>query len=425
MAGLGRRESVVMKKGGAKTSVKRRKIRKRSGVARRPPCRSAAVWAREFVEEVGNGIVRFEVIEKLAASDERLRERSPVSVAAIVRGSAATLGVSLGEWLSLIPGRSMLLTVQASKVQRQMKELGALLGLDRTGIVRVVRAHPAVLAYGSGNLRRRAMVLRKVVGLPVSVWKRCLRRNPNMMLSKVETVRKLVLGQRKILDLDAKTYAKLVERDPRVLSCGADKLAAIVQGMVAMWGLSPWSARDFIRRRPMMARAGLMTTLDRNLNALAEGFHVPKERLVRAVMSFPPLAYQKPERLLAVVESGARLLGVPRKAMVEAGVRSPSLLARVPGDLGARMRFVKRIAAVVGAEVTATEVLRKFPAALTYGNGRLLQRYTMAKLGVGPRGWMALLSLSDAKARAKLGVFFRERGDHAATREALVRRELL
>jgi hypothetical protein len=129
--------------------------------------------------------------------------------------------------------------------------------------------------------------------------------------------------------------------------------------------------------------------------------------------------------LVGAVQAGAAALGVDPAVVMEAGLRSPSLLARRPERWGTRMRLVIRIARALGAQPTPAEVLTRFPAAMTYGAARLLQRYAMARLGLWTMNWMALLSLSDKRAREKLQAYFGENRVRRGMREALAARGLL
>ena len=103
----------------------------------------------------------------------------------------------------------------------------------------------------------------------------------------------------------------------------------------------------------------------------------------------------------------------------------PSFLARKVEGWGRRMRLVRRIAAALGKEVTAWEVLEGFPTAMTYGADRLLQRYVVARLGLWTWNWPTLLTFSDVKIRERLRDYFGEHREREALRQALVRRGLL
>ncbi len=192
-----------------------------------------------------------------------------------------------------------------------------------------------------------------------------------------------------------------------------------------MWGLKRGEARQLVLKAPKILAFGLVETMDSNLQKLADGFACDKAKLVAAAKMFPPLAYQNPERLIEALKHGAVQLGVPRDTLAAALLRSPSLMARRPEGWRLRMRFVIRIARALGTEITAGEVLEKFPQALTYGPDRLLQRYAMARLGIWTMNWTARLTLPDARARILLEEHFRQRGDTSGMRQALARRKVL
>jgi hypothetical protein len=165
--------------------------------------------------------------------------------------------------------------------------------------------------------------------------------------------------------------------------------------------------------------------MNKNLDKLARGLSCEKAGLLRAVKSFPALAYQKPDRLLRALKTGAAALGVSQSTLAEAVLRSPSLLARRTEGWARRMRLVIRIARALGVATSAEKVLKISPAAMTYGWERLLQRYVMARCGLWTWNWSTLLALSDAKARERLRGYFAEQEDHGLLKRDLERRGLL
>ena len=140
---------------------------------------------------------------------------------------------------------------------------------------------------------------------------------------------------------------------------------------------------------------------------------------------FTPLAYQNPERLIAVVKDAASSFGIEPESMAIAMLRAPSLMARRQTNTAKRMRLVMRIARVLGADVTAAIVFEKFPTALTYGEDRLLQRYVMARLGLGGANWANLLTVGDRVAREKLADYFAAHSEKFGLKAALEKRGLL
>jgi hypothetical protein len=155
------------------------------------------------------------------------------------------------------------------------------------------------------------------------------------------------------------------------------------------------------------------------------GLDVEKKRILGAIRSFPPLAYQAPRRIINNVESGARALGVERAVLVEVVLRAPSLAVRRLDGWSKRMRMVLRIGQALGVELSPAEVLRKLPAAMTYGLPRLLQRYVVARRDLWSGSWGMLLICSDQKVRVRLAEYFREHPQRRTLRAALERRKLL
>ncbi len=128
---------------------------------------------------------------------------------------------------------------------------------------------------------------------------------------------------------------------------------------------------------------------------------------------------------MVALKAGGKTLGVNKKVLVAAVLRSPTLLLRKMDGWSRRMRLVIRIARALGTETSSDDVLKMFPAAMTYASGRLLQRYVIARLGLWTWNWMALLSLPDLKARALLNNYFEEHAKRAPLRKALQGRGLL
>jgi hypothetical protein len=396
-----------------------------AGRRRGVPWRSAEVWAREFVAAFGDQGLTVADVKHIAAKDKRLRERVPSAVLALTRQTSRVVGVPVLQWIAMARHRPGLLTVKAHTARRQMLAIRSLLGLSSAAARQRVKTEPSLVFYGTGVLQQRMEDLRLITGLSATDWRRCVRRCPKLITAKPETFRRLVNGQRRVLALSATEHGALVMREPRLLVRSPEAMRVFLKEMVSSWGLTAPEARALVLRAPSLVCSGRAALLGQHLDALAKGFDVEKARIVVAVKSFPPLAYQNPARLLAAVHTGAASLGVDVSTVMEAGLRSPSLLARRPEHWGRRMRLVIRIARTLDYDLTATEALEKFPAALTYGSERLLQRYAMARLGIWAINWMALLSLSDQRARAMLTAHFVTHEEREGMREALIKRELL
>lgn len=393
---------------------------------RRLPNRSPEEWAKAFVETLGGAAdVSFDKVRRIAAKDTRLRERVPASVVSIVRASAKALGVTPGAWVQMAQISPFALTVQEHTVRRQLKQLCKALCIGRAEAVRSVRAVPSLLSCSEGLIAKRMSELRGVVGLSLAEWRRCARRYPILLTMKPATFAKRLRQQQGALKLTAAEYGKLACREPRLMLLSTDAITRFTTGACTLWGWSLDEARRFVARTPKPLVSGTISTMDANLSALATSFGVEKELLIKAVWAFSPLAYQKPERIVEAVDAGACALGVEREVLVEAVLRSPSLVARRPASWASRMRMVLRIAEALGDRITPTTMLAKFPAAMTYGSERLLQRYVLARLGLWPWNWMALLSLSDKRARGLFAEYFVGHPEREPLRQALIRRDLL
>ena len=124
----------------------------------------------------------------------------------------------------------------------------------------------------------------------------------------------------------------------------------------------------------------------------------------------------------------SKRLGVSHDLMVQTILRAPSLAARKAGGMARRSRLVIRIAVALGHQVTAADVLRMLPAALTYGQERLLGRYVIARLGLWTWTWTALLSLPASRAAALLEGYLQAHSGEARVvrlRAALARRSII
>ncbi len=400
---------------------------KRDWRNRAPPARSPKLWAREFVAafEAKTGFrAPFRDLEKIAASNVRLRERIPANVVSLTVQSAAAAEIALPVWLRMARRYPGLLTVSGMAVKRSLNELRQLLGASES-LIRIVQSHPVFLCYARDTLRRRTVRLRTLAGMASPAWRQCVRRCPGLLTAKPETFERRLRDQRRVLALTKAEYKELLIREPRILLRSAKAIGSFIKGLESVLGLSAAEARALVIKAPKLLHSGLIGTMNRNLDTLAKGFEVEKPRLVAAVKIFPPLAYQKPDRLIEAMGDGSRRLGVNESELVEAVLRAPSLLARRSEGWGPRMRLVRRIARCLGAELTAGDVIASFPAALTYGKSRLLQRYAMAKLGLWTWNWQTLLSFADSKARARLLEYFEAHDEHGSMRHALQRRGLL
>jgi hypothetical protein len=395
---------------------------------RPPPKRSPERWAREFVKalKLQTGVsLRLADVTRVAARNKRLRERIPASVVRIVEGSAKAAGLSVGEWVRLAGRHLVDLSRQAKDVRRGLDELKEALGIGDAEARRLVKMQPMLLCYAQGGIARRMAVLRKATGLGAGESRRCAKRSPDVLTIKPATLGAHVRDQRRVLNLSLSDYAKVLMREPRLLMRGTGTIERFLGGMVKEWGIPRKEALALFIKAPKLGISGLAGTMNNNLGVLARGLGCEKAELVKAVKSFPMLAYQKPERLLRAIQAGSAAVGVNKKVLAKAVLRSPSLLARRMEGWSPRMRLVKRIARALGVEATAEYVLTVFPAAMTYGWERLLQRYAMARLGLATKNWCLMLTLPDAKARERLRGYFSEHPDREGLRRALARRSLV
>lgn len=225
--------------------------------------------------------------------------------------------------------------------------------------------------------------------------------------------------------VDATEYRKLLLREPRLLVRSPKTIREFLDGLVRLWGREYKIARAFVIKTPKVIVSGRMETMDANLTELAKGFGIDKAVVITAAMMFPPIAYQKPERLIAAVKNGASVLQVRPNVLITAALRCPSLFVRKQEEWRIRMRLILRIARALGTEINAEKALEIFPQALTYGYPRLLQRYAMARLGLCARNWNNLLSLSEVKARSRLQAFLQDHAEAKGMEAALIRRGLL
>lgn len=402
------------------------------GIKERPerpiPKRNASIWAQAFVEELRleTGIkADRSAFERIASWHPRLRERVPSSIVKNVIASSAAAGFSVEDWIKMAQRSPVLLVLKKETLRRRVPFLAKLLRLSPAELKVRLRQYPKLLCCSEKMLAKRARALREAIGLEESEWRHCLARFPDLLTYAVPSLEERARGQRELLDLTQADYRKLIVREPRLLVRGATGMTSMLKGMTEKWSIESFKARALLVRSPNLLAAGAFETLDRNLSKLAHGFEVDKEQIVIAFMRFPPLAFQKPERLIAAVKAGAALFGVGLDIMVRAALRNPSLIARKPEGWGTRMRLILRIGRALGVTLTAKQVLDSFPAALTYGRDRLLQRLVMARLGVCNRNWTSLLTLPNETAKKMLATYFGNHTISATLHAALKRRDLI
>ena len=392
------------------------------------PKRNALVWAQEFVDalEAETGVkVDVETMERLASWHARLRERVPSSVIKNVVASSAAAEFSVAEWVKMARRSPGLLVVKKETLRRRVPFLAKLMHLRSAELKARIRRCPMLLCLSEKLTARNMEGLRKATGLGNREWRRCLARFPEVVTYAVASLQKRTNGQRKLLDLTQAEYRKLILREPRLLGRSVTAMASMLNGMTELWGIEGSRAQKLMIRSPNLLTAGPVENLDRNLTKLAKGFAVEKERVVAAFALFPPLAYQKPERLIATVVERAAEFGIRPDVLAGGLLRAPSLLVRRPEGWRTRMRLIVRIGRALGAMLTAKEILEAFPSALTYSRERLLQRLVMARLGLWNWNWTALLTLRDEAAKKKLAVYFEAHPDRDALRAALIRRDLI
>ena len=392
------------------------------------PKRNALVWAQEFAEalEAQTGVkVDVETMERLASWHPRLRERLPSSVVKNLVASSAAAEFSVADWVKLAGRSPVLLVVKKETLRRRVPFLAKLMHLSSAEAKMRIRRCPMLLCRSEKMTARNMAGLRKAIGLNERDWRRCLARFPEVVTYAVASLQKRTKGQRKLLDLTQAEYRKLILREPRLLGRSVTAITSMLKGMTELWGIERSNAQRLIIRSPNLLTAGPVENLDRNLTKLAKGFAVEKERVVAAFALFPPLAYQKPERLIATVEQRAADFGIGPDVLAGGLLRAPSLLVRRPEGWRPRVRLIVRIGRALGAMLTAKEILETFPSALTYSRERLLQRLVIARLGLWNWNWTALLTLRDEAAKKKLAAYFSAHPDMNALRAALMRRDLI
>ena len=395
---------------------------------RSPPKRTPEVWAREFLAAFEPDIrtaVPVALIVRASARDFRLRERAPASMASIAKESAACAGVPVDVWLRMSCLYTGLFQQTKKRVRQRLGELEKLFKISRTEAVRLLRHNPVLVCFAEGGLQKRMSATRRIAGVPVIRWRACVRRCPGILSSTPAAFEKKIKAQQQTLGLTASQYREFILRDPRVLNSSAKAIETLKRGLMRLWGLSPDEIAKLIGRTPGLVRSGPPETLDKNLDALACGLGVSKDQVIHAVKLFTPLAWQKPERLLTVCENAASVLAVSRAVMAKTVLRSPSLLARRTDRLGLRMRWLKRIARACGSALSTEDVLEKFPTGLTYAEGRLLQRYVIARLGLATSNWTLLLTTSNVRAQARLREYLIQHPERSRLQRSLERRGLL
>lgn len=390
---------------------------------RRPPRRDAETWAAAFMTAIDDPAVPAALVHRIAATDIRLRERIPAHAAHIVRSSAAAAGVGVAEWVRMATRGGGLLTVSADKIAELRKELEALTG--DAGWGRVVKTRPELLSFAPGKLSRYMKEQPKAVGVTAALWRTWVIRWPALLAHAPATLTTRIDAQRDVLQLSAPAYHKLLGREPLLLTVSAERFAVLLATLGASWGVPPDVLRQLVVKSPKLLRSGSPQRMDDNVTMLAKGLGVERSDVIRAVLSFPALAYQAPARIVADAHRVADAIGVARAEFIDAVLRVPSLMVRRRQMWRGKLRLIRRIARALGEELRAVDVLRRFPTAMTYGTGRLMQRYVIAKLGFWSYNWQNLLTLSDRRARARLEAHFAAHPEHTAIRAGLQKRGLL
>jgi hypothetical protein len=392
-----------------------------------PPPRGADAWARDAFQALkleGNRSLR-KGLTDLAELNDRLRDRPPASFAKMLQGSAKAVSLPVGDWLRLRLRWPETLPFREKTVRRRLTEVSKAFAVDAAAAMHIVQKEPLLLGYRNGSLVARSESIRRAAGFSPAEWPAFIIACPRTITYSRTQIANNVAGLGRILQLSPARTRELLMREPRLIAKDPEDVASFLNILVKYWSIDTAAAAAFVVKEPKAAVSGRIATMDRNVTKLAHELGVDKNSVVGTVLKFPPLAYQKPERLLAAVESGTAALGVSRQTLVMAFLRSPTLWIRRHEGWPRLLRLVLRIAAALGASLTAEQILSKLPTALIYSRKRLLQRYVMARLGLWTWNWTALLTLSDARARAILEAYFREHAEAGRCRNALAWRGML
>ena len=304
--------------------------KKKTGVrVRSAPRRSAAQWAREFAEALALGPgVTVSRTEFLAAAkkDSRLRERRPDLVVRIVEAGAKVSGVSLEEWVLLGRSCSWLLVRKPEAIGMILKELEDVLGIKRRDAVRLVKKVPALVSFGRGRIKEKFDGLCGVFDFEKGAVKRLVLRCPDFLVRKTGLLAGRVEEESLLFGFSGEDYRKLLRRDPRLLLRDEKVLFCFLENLGKEWRLTEGEVRGLVMKAPGILFSGSLARIDGNVNKLARGLGWKKAEAVRAVMKFPVLAYQNPERVIGNFRKGASALGVEREVLAKAVCGCPVFL---------------------------------------------------------------------------------------------------
>jgi hypothetical protein len=155
-------------------------------------------------------------------------------------------------------------------------------------------------------------------------------------------------------------------------------------------------------------------TLNGNVTRSAELMGLAKEEFVAAARKQPQLFCQSPDTLNGNVTRSAALMGLAKDEFVAAARKQPQLFSQSPDTLNGKLPYLKAIAEALGQPLTTSQIIAKFPTALSYAANHLHLRYALAKTGHAT-ALTSVITMPSAKAEAIAVTHYQSQIAHTGT----------
>ena len=341
-------------------------------------------------------------VRKAMIAHPRVLELSVETVMANLAALELVLSVSRSQVVRLCCGCPSLFYASPAAVGARIKVLANVFGWTSGEVVRSALKSPQVLQIDAEALRSRLPATAEALGLSVVAFGSMCRRQLGLAWLKLDEAGTRFEALRSVLETDPAALRRGLARFPSLLMQNPGSVGALLEDVATGLGVDAAVVRRAFLRQPSLLGFRAERLLG-NVARLAEMLMVERSVIAQAALKFPPLFYLSAEKIAARARAIAMGLGVPFGVVVLAFCRSPSLASREANGVIARVGIALRLARALGQDAMAADILTKYPATATYSTRRLRERYMLARFGIWPNSWAALIVWDDARIAVALG----------------------
>lgn len=328
---------------------------------------------------------------------ERLHETTTETMVSNVLGLIKQLRLPARTLQPFLLSNPTFLRRSPSAVHTQFTTIAAMLGMPWQTYVKRVLKNSRIANATPDTITALIDVLTSELPLTTTTAVAMLRSHTMLLGSSPTTIATNIREAIELLGLSKFDYARFVRRSPGLLSIPASTLQSKIIAFAALFNVHPSAALHALRRAPPLI-AMATDTIEHNLQQAASALILSTDTWKRIVIKRPGLAAYRADSILTTVSNIAALFKMPVSDVVSVAAQYPSLLCLSINAFESKLPLILEISHALGFSHTAPDVLREYPLAFTYAPARLEERLLLAKLGLGPRSVMNLLTLANEDA---------------------------